>query len=153
MRGLLGLARRVAPNRPRQAAFWMTAVFWSLLFAAGHFTNAGENPLDLVQVFFAGVLFAYALWRTGSLWWGIGFHMTWDWAQSFLFGTADSGTLSAGRLFHTHAAGAPLLSGGVDGPEGSVFCVGALLLAFLVLRLRPQQAQPPVEPEWAGGVV
>ena len=90
MRGLLGLGRRISPTHPRLAAFWLSAVIWSLVFSAGHLSNAGENPVGLVSVFTAGVLFSYALWRTGSLWWGIGYHMTWDWAQSFLFGTPDS---------------------------------------------------------------
>ncbi len=147
MRGLLRVGRRTLPNYSRQAAFWISACIWSLLFSAVHLLNAGENPVGLLDVFAAGILFSYALWRTGSLWWGIGFHMTWDWSQSFLYGTPDSGTLSAGRLFQTHAAGPPLLSGGIDGPEGSVFGIIGFLIAFAALRLRPQAEQPSVEPD------
>ena len=94
----------------------------------------------------AGILFSYALWHTGSLWWGVGFHMAWDWGQSFLFGVPDSGALSAGRLFATHAAGRTLLSGGVDGPEGSLLLIPVFLLMFLAIRMQPRGAQPPVEP-------
>ena len=147
MRGLLGLARRIAPAHERLAAFWMSAVVWSLVIFAAHTGNAGENPAGLAAVFVAGILFSYALWRTGSLWWGIGFHATWDWAQSFLYGVPDSGTLSQGRLFLTHPLGRAWLSGGVDGPEGSILILPVLLLVFLVLRLHRISAQPPVEPE------
>ena len=147
MRGLLGLARRVSPRRERLFAFWISALIWSGLFFAAHISNAGENPAGLAGVFVAGILFSYALWRTGSLWWGIGFHMSWDWAQSFLFGVPDSGILSAGRMFATHAAGRPLLSGGVDGPEGSLLLIPVLLLVFLVIRMHRQAEQPTVEPE------
>lgn len=147
MRGVLGLGGRLSPAHAQRAAFWMAAIFWSLLFSATHLSNAGEDPMGLAMVFVAGVLFSYALWRTGSLWWGIGFHMTWDWGQSFLFGVPDSGTLSAGRLFSTHPVGRTLLSGGGTGPEGSVYVLPILLLVAVVIRLHPQRPQPPVEPE------
>ena len=124
----------------------MSALIWSLLFSLTHLPNAGEDPFGLVMVFVSGFVFSYALWRTGSLWWGIGFHMTWDWGQSFLFGVPDSGTLSAHRLFVTHASGRLLLSGGVTGPEGSLLVLPVLALVVLVIRLHPQAAQPPVEP-------
>ena len=146
MRGLLGLGGRLSPARAQQTAFWLAAVLLSTLFSATHLSNAGEDPAGIAAVFVAGLLFSYALWRTGSLWWGVGFHMAWDWAQSFLFGVPDSGTLSAGRLMATHATGNPLLSGGQAGPEGSVLVLPTLLLVAAVIRLHPQAAQPPVEP-------
>ena len=149
MRGLLRLGERLAPAKARLVAFWISALVWSTLFFVVHMTNAGENPAGLVSVFLAGILFSYALLRTGSLWWGIGFHMTWDWSQSFLYGVPDSGTLSAGRLFATHAVGNPLLSGGLDGPEGSLFMIPVVLLALLVVRLPPQAEQPSLEQELA----
>ncbi len=147
MRGFLGLAERFAPLRARSVAFWMSALLWSGIFLLSHLSNAGENPAGLASVFLAGVLFSYALWRTGSLWWGIGFHMAWDWSQSFLFGVPDSGILSQGRLFQTHATGSALLSGGVDGPEGSLLLIPVLLLMFAVLRLHRPAMQPSLEPE------
>ncbi len=147
MRGLLALGARLSPRHARFAAFWMSAVVWSTLFFIAHASNPGESPAGLASVFAAGLLFSYALWRTGSLWWGIGFHMTWDWSQSFLFGVPDSGTIAAGRLFATHAVGKPWLSGGVDGPEGSVLGLGMFLIMFFAIRLQPFAGQPSVEPE------
>lgn len=147
MRGLLGLARRMAPDHERGVAFSLSAVVWSGLFFVAHIHNAGETVTGLAAVFLAGVAFSYALWRTGSLWWGIGAHTTWDWGQSFLFGVPDSGTIAAGRLFQTHAVGPAWLSGGIDGPEGSVLVIPALLLLMLAVRLHRAGAQPAVEPE------
>ena len=147
MRGLLGLARRLAPGRERGVAFALSALVWSGLFFASHLRNAGETATGLAAVFLAGIVFSYALWHTGSLWWGIGAHTTWDWAQSFLFGVPDSGTIAAGRLMQTHAVGPAWLSGGVDGPEGSVLVIPALLLLMVAIRLHRAGAQPPVEPE------
>ena len=149
-RGLLGFAERLAPRFARAVAFWSSALLWSLGFFAVHLANRGETAMGLTGVFVAGFVFSYALWRTGSLWWGVGFHMAWDWAQSFLFGVPDSGALSVGRLFVTHPVGSSLWSGGVAGPEGSVLLLPVLLLVVLMIRLHPQGAQPPIEPgPWA----
>jgi membrane protease YdiL (CAAX protease family) len=149
-RGVFGLGEKLAPARARAVAFWIAAVIMSLLFGALHLGNKGENALGISQVVLVGLVFSYALWRTGSLWWAIGFHMAWDWAQSFLYGVADSGNISVGRLFQTHVAGRPLLSGGVDGPEGSLLCVPVLLLVAVVIRLTTKPGpQPALEQERA----
>jgi membrane protease YdiL (CAAX protease family) len=145
-RGVYGLAEKISPERARFVAFWIAAGIMSLLFGALHLGNKGENALGILQVVLVGLVFSYVLWRTGSLWWAIGFHMAWDWAQSFLYGVPDSGNISAGRLFQTHAAGKPLFSGGVDGPEGSLLCVPVMLLVFVVVRFTTKQGvQPPLE--------
>ncbi len=145
-RGVFGLGHKLSATHARLVAFWIAAVFMSILFGALHLGNGGENTLGLLQVVLVGLVFSYALWRTGSLWWAIGFHMAWDWAQSFLYGVPDSGNISVGRLFQTHAAGSPLLSGGVDGPEGSLLCVPILLLVALVIRFTTRPGlQPPLE--------
>ena len=99
-------------------------------------------------MFLAGMTLSYTLWWTGSLWWGIGWHMAWDWAQSFLFGVADSGNISEGRLFVTHPTGNPLLSGGADGPEGSVLVVAALAVTVVLCRYTARRGvQPSLERE------
>jgi hypothetical protein len=145
-RGMVSLGNRIAPAHARTIAFWIAAVFTSALFFYLHTRNAGENWLGLLGVFLAGVVFVFALWRTGSLWWGIGFHTTWDWSQSFLYGVPDSGGLMQGRLFATHAQGNPLFSGGTAGPEGSLLCTPVFLLILLVLLYTQPSPQPPLEP-------
>jgi membrane protease YdiL (CAAX protease family) len=147
-RGVFGLAERISRRHARAVAFTIAAFFMSLFFSAGHLHNARENPVGIVMTFLAAIVFSYALWRTGSLWWAIGFHMAWDWAQSFLYGVPDSGQISAGRLFHTHPVGNTLLSGGVDGPEGSIYAIPSLLLAILLVRFTTSPGpQPPLYPE------
>jgi membrane protease YdiL (CAAX protease family) len=142
-RGLFGLAEKISPTHSRLVAFWIAALATSLVFGSLHITNPGETAFGIFQVVEIGAVFSYALWRTGSLWWAIGFHTTWDWAQSFLYGVPDSGGLSVGRLFQTHAAGRPLLSGGVDGPEGSLFCVPIAVLVLLIIRFTTRPGTQP----------
>jgi membrane protease YdiL (CAAX protease family) len=146
-RGLFGLAEKISAKHARFIAFWLAALVMSLVFGAGHLRNPGENRVGIIMVFLAGIVFSYALWRTGSLWWAIGFHMAWDWAQSFFYGVPDSGYLSVGRLFFTHPVGNTLYSGGVDGPEGSVYVIPVMLLVGLIIRFTTTPGeQPPLEP-------
>ncbi len=125
-----GLVRAISPNSRNAEAigFWIAAVLISFGFGLVHRGNPGESPLGLLCAGCAGLMFAFALWRTGSLWWAIGLHAGWDWAQSYLFGVADSGGVSAYRLLSTHPAGSALMSGGLTGPEGSVFVLPVMVL-------------------------
>jgi uncharacterized protein len=143
-RGLIGLGKRISPSHPRAIAFWIASCITSMVFFYAHAGNNGENKLGLLQIFLVGLVFVFALWRTGSLWWAIGFHLAWDWTQSFLYGVPDSGNLMQGRLLSTHASGNPLFSGGADGPEGSILCIPILLLVILVLWFTRRSPLPPL---------
>ncbi len=145
-RGVAGIVRTLSPANPHAhlISFWVSAFLLSgCIFAYTHTGNHGENPAGILAVALAGAVFAFSLWRTGSLWWAIGFHTAWDWAQSYLYGTPDSGNLVQGHLLATHPIGSPLLSGGTAGPEGSLFVIPTLLLAGLVIHLTlPRRAYP-----------
>ncbi len=113
--------------------FWTAALAFSILFGLGHSGNPGESPIGLLSAGSAGLVFCFSLWRTGSLWWAIGFHMAWDWAQSFLYGVADSGLMVQHHLLATHPVGKPIWSGGTTGPEGSIFVVLVLLIVAVII--------------------
>jgi membrane protease YdiL (CAAX protease family) len=132
-RGLSGILPRGNPYR-NMLGFLLATILLSLLFFAAHTDNSGESPVGLFFVFFAGMAFAYPLWRTGSLWWAIGAHITWDWAQAAIYGTAGSGLVAKDRLLNSHPRGNILLSGGATGSEG-IF-LAFLVLALLVLAIR-----------------
>lgn len=133
-RGLAGLYRWAFKTRHSKAlGFWTAALIFSIVFGLGHGSNPGESPIGLLSAGLAAMVFCLSLWRTGSLWWAIGFHTTWDWAQSFLYGVADSGVMVQHRLLATHPVGRALLSGGTTGPEGSIFILGMLALIALII--------------------
>ena len=146
-RGLVSVGNLISRPHARAIGFWIATLITSALFFLAHTSNDGEDKVGLLLVFLAGVAFVVALWRTGSLWWAIGFHTAWDWSQSFLYGVPDSGNLVQGRLFATHPLGNPLLSGGTAGPEGSVLCVPIILLVIVVLCFTRPSPQPPLETE------
>ena len=132
-RGMGGLFRRLGSPRSDAAGFWTAALLTSFGFAFGHLDNTGESPIGLIAAGLIGLVFCLSLWRTGSLWWAIGFHASWDWAQSFLYGVADSGTMAQGHLLATHPVGRSILSGGSTGPEGSVFVIPIAALSAVVI--------------------
>jgi uncharacterized protein len=130
----------------RRMRFWPGALFLSLIFAVAHLFNPGENAIGILQVFAVGLLFCLTIRRTGNLWFAVGFHATWDWAQSFFYGTPDSGILSAGRFLNTSVQGPSWLTGGSAGPEGSVVALAALLVCALLIHLRFPNAVYPDYP-------
>lgn len=114
-------------------AFWTSALIFSALFGFSHQSNPNESPIGMLSAGLAGMVFCFSLWRTGSLWWAIGFHTSWDWGQSFLYGVADSGLSIQHRLLATHPTGKPILSGGATGPEGSIFILAILAVIIAIV--------------------
>ncbi len=140
-RGLAGVYGAIFNNtRHRHAlGFWTAALILSFIFGIGHSSNPGESPIGLLGAGLAGLVFCFSLYRTGSLWWAIGLHAAWDWSQSYLYGVPDSGLMAQGHLFATHPVGKPILSGGLTGPEGSIFAILmlAVIAGIIFVTLRP----------------
>jgi uncharacterized protein len=133
-RGLAGVYRWVFKTRHSNAlGFWTASLLTSVLFGLSHLRTPGESPIGLLSAGLAGVVFCFSLWRSGSLWWAIGFHTSWDWAESFVFGVADSGAMFEHHLLATHPLGNPLMSGGATGPEGSLFALPILAVVTLII--------------------
>ena len=135
-RGLSAIYRLLFGQSEAKAnalGFWTAAILLSFLFGYEHQSNPGESPLGLLSAGLAGFLFSFSLWRTGSLWWALGFHAAWDWAQSFLYGVADSGLMVQGHLFATHPVGRPFLSGGLTGPEGSLLLLPVVVVGAIAI--------------------
>ena len=106
--------------------FWPAAILLSILFGAIHLGNCGEAWFGAAMAGSFGLLAAFALQRTGNIWFPIGMHAAWDWAETYFYSVPDSGFLAKGHLFNSTFQGPTWLTGGKVGPEGSVF-------AFLVL--------------------
>jgi hypothetical protein len=131
------LQLKAAPS----AGFWNAAWLTSTLFGAMHTGNNGENWIGIFAAAFIGFAFCVSVWVTGSAWWAIGCHAAWDWAETYFYGTADSGFVAPGHLLSTSPAGNPLWSGGTDGPEGSLLIIPIVLLMLawlLVIYRRPK---------------
>ena len=134
---LLGLAPclRLHIKKTERARFWHAAWVTSTLFGFIHTSNSGENWIGIFAAAAIGGVFCVSIRVTGSAWWAIGCHAAWDWAQTFFYGTADSGLQPKGHYLSTTSAGNVLWSGGANGPEGSLLVLGAILLLLAALIL------------------
>jgi CAAX protease family protein len=119
--------------------FWPAAIFLSLLFGAGHLSNAGEAWPGALSAGLIGFFFCFTVRRTGSIWFAVGLHAAWDYGETFVYGVPDSGFLAPGHLLNSSFHGPRWLTGGQVGPEASIFCFVVVALMFLVFHL----AYPP----------
>ena len=120
--------------------FWLASTILSTYFAVIHLWNPDESALGIGAVFVIGMFFCFTLRRTGTLWFAVGFHATWDWGESFLYSVPDSGTISPGHLLHSSFHGPVWVTGGKTGPEGSVL----VFALFVVVALAFHRAYPTV---------
>lgn len=120
----------------RRMRFWPAALITSVIFGIAHLGNPGENAFGILQIVATGLLFCLIIRRTGNLWFAVGFHAAWDWAETFIYGTPDSGRIGIGRFLNTSIQGPSWLAGGSAGPEGSVIVFFVLLLCALLVHFR-----------------
>lgn len=111
--------------------FWPSAFLLSGIFGAVHLGNKGEAWIGALAAGLIGLFFCLTLHRTGTLWWAVGFHAAWDWAESFFYSVPDSGTVSPGHLLNTSFHGNRWITGGTVGPEGSVFVLVVIALLWV----------------------
>lgn len=121
-------------------------VFTALAFALAHGANPGATAIWIVRLAVAGLLLAYSVFRSGTIWWGTGYHAGWNFASAPLFGAVGSGYLNQGSAFTFLPSGSALITGGLIGPEGSVFAFVAVLIGigflFLTVPLNEQRHNP-----------
>jgi membrane protease YdiL (CAAX protease family) len=130
----------------RRTRFWWAAIFLSIGFGVAHLGNPGETVVGILQVVGTGLLFCFMIRRTGNLWFVLGFHAAWDWAQTFFYGTPDSGLKSVGYFLNSSISGPPWLTGGSTGPEGSIFSVVILVICAVLIHRRFPTAIYPDRP-------
>jgi uncharacterized protein len=113
--------------------FWPAAYVFSFIFGALHLIgNVGETWLGSLCAALIGLFFCFTLRRTGSLWFAVGMHASWDWGESYLYSVPDSGGTTPGHLLNSSFHGSRWLTGGSVGPEGSVLVFVVIAAAWVV---------------------
>jgi len=131
----------------RGIGFWPAAIILSLAFAGDHLLNKPmENVPDVLNLVLFGLFTCYSVLRTGSLWFAIGFHASFDFFAISFYGspnTGNGGMPLEHHLLDTHIAGPAWLTGGPQGLEAS-WLVPLLLLAMSLSlrRLYPADHYP-----------
>jgi len=131
----------------RSAGFWPAALIISTLFGLAHMPNQGETWIGGLSAGLSGLVMCVSLRLTGKLWFAVGLHAAWDWAETYFFGVADSGMPASGHLLNTTFSGSKWMTGGTVGPEGSVveLLVVSALIGLLFLRFgreKPRLSAP-----------
>lgn len=104
----------------------------SIIFAFMHSVNPNmyETPFPFLNICLAGIIFAVAREWTGSLWWPIGLHLSWNYFQGYVYGFQVSGTDPVPAVLQVTDNGPIQLSGGEFGAEGS-YIASLVLIAGL----------------------
>jgi membrane protease YdiL (CAAX protease family) len=129
--------------------FWPAALLLSVAFGIVHIFNPGENWVGIAGIVLTGLFWCFTLQRTGSLWFAVGMHASFDFGETFLYSVPDSGVVFPGHLSNATLAGPAWITGGTAGPEGSVFDFISLLLFFYAVhKLFPRRSTgaPVLEP-------
>ena len=126
--------------------FWPAAGITCGIFAGAHLGNPGENWVGVLEIVLIAVFLCLALRRTGNLWFAIGWHMAFDWGETFFYSTPNSGMQGAGHMLKASLMGSKWLSGGSVGPEASVFDVAVTLAGIVLLLILYPEAKYPVAP-------
>jgi uncharacterized protein len=127
--------------------FWPAAIIISGLFWLAHMGNPGETWIGGLATGLVALAFCISLWLTGSLWFAIGMHAAWDWAETYFFGVPDSGAPANGHLINSSLYGSKWMTGGTVGPEGSIveLILILIIIALLFLRFRRRPSADVVQ--------
>ncbi|MBI4788027.1 MAG: CPBP family intramembrane metalloprotease [Chloroflexi bacterium] len=130
----------VLQNLAEGIRFWPAVLISSLYFGLLHLLNPGAGLTSTVGIFFAGVLLALGYYATGRLWFSIGMHAAWNFAEGPIFGFLVSG-LDMGGLFELRIIGPDWLMGGGFGPEAGALAVTVEVVMIIGLFLWARKRQ------------
>ncbi len=124
----------VLQNLAEGIRFWPAAIVSSAYFGLLHLLNPGAGVASTLGIFFAGLLLALGYYVTGRLWFPIGMHAAWNFAEGPIFGFLVSG-IRMGGLFQVRVVGPDWLMGGPFGPEAGALAVAVEIVLIVLLYL------------------
>jgi CAAX protease family protein len=108
--------------------FFPAMLVISVLFAISHLANPHSTIFSTINVGLAGMWLSIAYMKTRSLWLPFGLHVSWNFAQTTLFGYPTSGISFPGlRIWDSIQTGPEWITGGAFGPEGGILATIALV--------------------------
>jgi membrane protease YdiL (CAAX protease family) len=124
------------------------AIIQGIVFALVHLQNVGMNPTPenvgaawqaMPNIALIGIFFALCYYKTGSLWFPIGFHAAWNFFLGNVFSMPVSG-LQSFELYDVRVSSAQWLTGGSFGVEGSLLLT--VLTGVMICVVRKSHDHP-----------
>jgi membrane protease YdiL (CAAX protease family) len=104
----------------------ISVIITSMLFGGLHLLNPNAEILGAINIMLSAVIWVVGMLWFRSLWFPIGWHTAWNFAQFFIVGLPNSGIsvdsmgLRGTTMFVTTLSGSRLLTGGDFGLEASI---------------------------------
>ncbi|MBU3135512.1 CPBP family intramembrane metalloprotease [Clostridium gasigenes] len=108
---------------------WVVLIVSSIIFSAMHLGNAEIGVLPLINIFLIGIAFGYMFMKSSNIWMPIGFHITWNYFQGYIWGFQVSGNVVDG-MYQLKTVKDSILNGGAFGAEGGLMVTFVILLTI-----------------------
>jgi uncharacterized protein len=128
---------------------WISIIISSAVFGLVHLANPDATLIGAIFISVeAGVLLAAAYMVTRRLWMSIGFHVSWNYTQSAVFGGIVSGGIAEPGLIKPILEGPDLLTGGQFGLEASLTAFLLCTTTGVILLVMAVRKGNIVQPFW-----
>lgn len=118
--------------------FWAALIISGLLFGFAHLMEQNATVWSSIAIAIeAGLLLGAAYKWSGSLWFPIGIHWSWNYTQGCILGCGVSGKQLGPNIIIPEISGSEIITGGAFGPEASVpaVIVGFAISCYLIYRI------------------
>ena len=127
---------------------WTAAIMTSVLFGIGSAFNPGATLWSSIAAGLEGLVLVASYAATGRLWFPIGIHAGWNFAEGSLFQLSLSGGATESALIQGFLRGPLILTGGVYGPEASALAVIVCFPVACLLLWRVVRTGRLEQPAW-----
>jgi membrane protease YdiL (CAAX protease family) len=128
---------------------WISIIVSSVVFGLVHLANPDATLTGAIFISVeAGLLLAAAYMVTRRLWMSIGFHVSWNYTQSAIFGGIVSGGIAEPGLIKPILEGPELLTGGQFGLEASLTAFLLCTTTGVILLVMAVRKGNVVQPFW-----
>lgn len=111
---------------------WLILMISSIIFAILHLGNDGISILAFINLFLVGLLFGYMFMKSKNIWMPIGYHITWNYFQGYIWGFQVSGITTNG-LYKIENINNNIINGGLFGPEGGLIVTIVICISFYII--------------------
>lgn len=131
------------------AGTWVALAVSAAIFGVVHGANPGATWVSTLAIALeAGILLAAAFVIARNLWFPIGLHFAWNFAEGPIFGTQVSGHDFGANVVTARVTGPPLLTGGSFGPEAGLCAIVTCLVVAIVLLVYAARRKQIIPPAW-----